>query len=79
MQVLGNISCDLDYKIKGQIMHFLVNASTLYTVGSSNRTLCLCYDHTMWRAPVNIWCEEAKGTKYERGQRSGIDTIKYHT
>ena len=27
--VLGNISCDLDPKIKGQIMYFLVNVSPL--------------------------------------------------
>ena len=27
MKVLGNISCDLDPKVKGQIMYSLVNAS----------------------------------------------------
>ena len=26
-RVLGNISCDLDPKVKGQIMNFLVNLS----------------------------------------------------
>ena len=26
-KVLDNISCDLDAKVKGQIMHFLVNLS----------------------------------------------------
>ena len=26
-RVLGNISCDLDAKVKGQIMYLLVNAS----------------------------------------------------
>ena len=26
-RVLGNISCDLDPKVKGQIMYFLVNVS----------------------------------------------------
>ena len=27
--VLGNIPCDLDPKVKGQIMYFLVNALSL--------------------------------------------------
>ena len=27
-RVLGNIFCDLDPKVKGQIVNFLVNAST---------------------------------------------------
>ena len=26
LRVLGNISCDLDPKVKGQILNFLVNA-----------------------------------------------------
>ena len=26
-RVLGNISCDLDPKVKGQILNFLVNSS----------------------------------------------------
>ena len=27
LRVLGNVLCDLDSKIKGKIMYFLVNAS----------------------------------------------------
>ena len=26
-RILGNISCDLDHKVKGQIMYLLVNES----------------------------------------------------
>ena len=36
-RVLGNISCDLDTKVKGQIMYLLVIASHL---GHSNFKLC---------------------------------------
>ena len=46
-RVLGNISCELDTKVKGQIMYFLVNASPpkLLEVETSNvvpeyATLC---------------------------------------
>ena len=27
LRVLGDVSCDLDPRVKGQIMYFLVNAS----------------------------------------------------
>ena len=36
-RALGNISCDLDAKVKGQIMYFLVNLSPkLFDITTSN-------------------------------------------
>ena len=37
-RVLGDVLCDLDVKVKGQIMYFLVNASThkLFEIATSN-------------------------------------------
>ena len=41
-RVLGNISCDLDpkVKVKGEILNFLVNASPPKPFESSNFKLC---------------------------------------
>ena len=41
-RVVGNISCDLDAKVKGQIMYLFVIASPPNTVGHSNFKLCRC-------------------------------------
>ena len=43
----GNISCDLDAKVKGQIMFFLVNASPPKPLDYSIINLCKCIGHMM--------------------------------
>ena len=43
----GNISCDLNPKVKGQILYFLVNASAPENNERSNFKLCRCIDHMM--------------------------------
>ena len=45
-RVLGNISCEPDIQVKGQIMYFLVNASPPKLLGR-NFKCCSCIGHTI--------------------------------
>ena len=55
-RVLGNISCDFDAKVKGQIMYFLVNASTPKLLDIATSKLCRCICHMMQRILGNFLC-----------------------
>ena len=46
LKVLGDVSCDLDLKVRGQIMYFLVNVSPPKSFGVST-SLCTCINHMM--------------------------------
>ena len=58
-RVLGDVSCDLDpkFKVKGQIIYFLVNTSPHKLSRSSNFKFCLCIGHMMSRVLGNTSCD----------------------
>ena len=55
-RVLGNISCHLDAKVKGEILFLLAIASLPKLLDLLNFKLCRCISHMMYRVLGNILC-----------------------
>ena len=66
-RVLGDVSCDLDPKVKvkvnGRIMYFLENASPHNVLEVANFKFCLRIGHMMLRVLGNTSCDLDLGVK----------------